>query len=254
MANNSELNVDRWVYERLAALGPDSEWQPNTIEGRTRLRERSNQPIARGRRWLWAGALATAAGICLIVLPAPRVLAHYCLDCSIALWQTLANSSSDGADATLEKDRKTAPDFTLNDASGKPVRLSALQGKVVLLNFWATWCGGCQVEIPWFVQFQTTYKSRGLAVIGISMDDDGWKSVKPYIERKKVNYAIVIGNDELRKSYGLGFMPMTLLIDRDGKIAVSHVGLVSKTGYQREIEAVLGEKAASQASSAARAD
>jgi cytochrome c biogenesis protein CcmG/thiol:disulfide interchange protein DsbE len=244
MANNHELTADPWVDERLARLSHDREWRPNTTKGLARLRERRRHRVERGQGWLWAAAVATAAGICLMAFPAPRVLAHYCLDCSVALWQSLSNSSSAGAPAKLETDRKTAPDFALNDASGKPVRLSALQGKVVLLNFWATWCGGCQVEIPWFIQFESKYKNSGLAIIGVSMDDDGWKSVKPYIEQKKVNYTIVIGNDELGKLYGLGSMPMTLLIDRDGKIAASHVGLVRRRDYQNEIETLLNGKAA----------
>src|SRR6202171_3366485 len=74
-------------------------------------------------------------------------------------------------------DRKAAPDFALEDASGRQVRLSGYKGKVVLLNFCATWCGPCKVEIPWFIEFNKTYKDRGFAVLGVSLDDDGWKSV-----------------------------------------------------------------------------
>ena len=121
------------------------------------------------------------------------------------------------------------------------MRLLGLKGKVVLLNFWATWCGGCQVEIPWFIDFQNQYQDRGLAIVGVSMDADGWKSVRPYLKEKNVNYSIVIGNGELAKRYGVEAMPVTLLIDREGKIAASHVGLVSKSDYQAEIETLLKE-------------
>jgi peroxiredoxin len=92
-----------------------------------------------------------------------------------------------------------APDFTLTDAGGRSVKLSGSRGKVVLLNFWATWCGGCQTEIPWFIEFRKQYGDARLEVIGASMDSDGWKSMKPYIKEKSVNYVIVIGTDAVAK-------------------------------------------------------
>lgn len=115
---------------------------------------------------------------------------------------------------------------------------------MVLVNFWATWCGGCQVEIPWFIEFQSKYKNAGLVVIGVSMDADGWKSVKPYVKEKNVTYPIVIGNKDLANLYGVEAMPVTLLIDGNGKIAASHVGLVSKKDYKAEIEMLLNNKVA----------
>jgi cytochrome c biogenesis protein CcmG/thiol:disulfide interchange protein DsbE len=136
--------------------------------------------------------------------------------------------------------RSPAPNFNLKDASGKDVKLADLKGKVVLVNFWATWCEGCQVEIPWFVEFQKEYASRGLVVVGIAMDDD-WKSVKPWIEEKKVNYPIVIGNQGLGKQYGLIGMPLTALVDREGRIADVHNGIVEKTATQQKITDLLQE-------------
>ena len=138
---------------------------------------------------------------------------------------------------------KIAPDFVSADTSGSPIKLSEFKGKVVLLNFWATWCGGCQVEIPWFIEFQNKYKDNGFAVIGISLDADGWESVKPYVKEKAVNYSVVIGSRDVARLYRVSAMPVTLLIDREGRIAASHVGLVSKSDYQAEVETLLGEKA-----------
>jgi len=135
--------------------------------------------------------------------------------------------------------RKDAPGFSLKDSKGTSVQLSKYKGKVVVLDFWATWCGGCKVEIPWFMEFQKKYKHSGLAVIGVSMDDDGWKVVKPFLKEKKLNYTVVLGNDDLAKSYGLDSMPMTLLIDREGKIAATHVGMVEKSAFEKEIQALL---------------
>jgi peroxiredoxin len=110
-----------------------------------------------------------------------------------------------------------------------------------LVNFWATWCEGCQVEIPWLMDFEKRYQSRGFVVIGVSMDSDGWKSVKPWLKEKKVNYPIVIGNDELGKQYRLDAMPLSVLVDRDGRIADVHSGLVNKLEAQEKIRALLQE-------------
>ena len=134
-----------------------------------------------------------------------------------------------------------APDFTLDDSAGSPFKLSAYQGRVVLLDFWATWCTGCKVEIPWYVEFQNKYRKDGLAAIGVSMDDDGWKSVMPYLGKNELNYPVVIGNQELAKRYGVEAMPMTLLIDREGRVAGVHLGLVEKKTWESEIGRLLGK-------------
>jgi len=143
--------------------------------------------------------------------------------------------------ATTAAARKPAPDFILRDANGMPIRLADFKGRVVLLDFWATWCHGCKLEIPWFMEFEDRYKREGLSVIGVSMDDDGWKVVKPFIAAKKMNYAVVIGDDALAKQYGLGPMPMTVLIDRNGRIADSHSGVVDKAKWESEIRSLLAE-------------
>ncbi len=160
----------------------------------------------------------------------------------IVLFATGCSRSTEEVHAAVKpgNERKAAPDFTLKDANGKSVKLSDYKGKVVLLNFWATWCGPCKIEIPWFIEFEQTYKDRGFSVLGVSLDDDGWEAVKPYLENRKVNYRVLLGNDDVGNQYGgIESLPTTFLIDREGRIATSHIGLVGKKDYQQEIEHLL---------------
>jgi peroxiredoxin len=141
------------------------------------------------------------------------------------------------------KERKPAPDFTLKDASGASVKLSDYRGKVVLLNFWATWCGPCKMEIPWFIEFQQQFKDQGFTVLGVAMDDDGWQSVKPYVAERKVNYRVLLGDDAVSTRYGgVDSLPTTFVIDQQGRIASAHVGLIGKNEYLGEIQTLLGIK------------
>ena len=137
--------------------------------------------------------------------------------------------------------RAAAPDFTLSDAKGKPIALSEYKGKVVLLDFWATWCTGCKVEIPWYMEFEKKYKRRGLASIGVAMDEEGWKTVTPYLRKKPINYQIVVGDANFAKAYNVESLPVTLLIDRHGRIADAHVGMVEKDAWEQEILTLLRE-------------
>ncbi len=136
---------------------------------------------------------------------------------------------------------KRAPDFTLRDASARRVSLSDYQGKVVVLNFWATWCGPCKAEIPWFEDFQKTYASRGFTVLGVSMDEDGWKVINPFAASEKINYPILLGDSKVSMLYGgIDALPTTLVLDRQGKVAYVHAGLIEKTEYEKEIRQLLG--------------
>lgn len=170
-----------------------------------------------------------------------------------AMLLTVGCSGSPPANATAKKthddNRKAAPDFALTDANGATVKLSDYRGKVVLLNFWATWCGPCALEIPWFIQFEQQYKSQGFEIIGISMDEDGWKVVKPYIAEHKLNYRVLLGNDSVTQLYGgVDSLPTTFIIDRNGKFAFApHIGAVEKNDCQQEIESLLGTKPQSAA-------
>ncbi len=139
-----------------------------------------------------------------------------------------------------ENDRHPAPEFALKDSNGKTVRLEDYRGKVVLLDFFATWCGPCKIEIPWFMEMERKNKDRGFAVLGVSMDDDGWDIVKPFLAELGVNYRVVIGNDSTAQLYGgVDALPTTFLIDRNGKIASVHIGLASRKEFEDGIEQLL---------------
>jgi peroxiredoxin len=141
------------------------------------------------------------------------------------------------AACTRKPPEKPGPDFSLKDSNGQTVHLADYRGKVVLLNFWATWCGPCKVEIPWFIEFQRKYKDKNFVVLGVSMDDDGWDSVRKYIQDHKFNYRVVIGDDMIEKTFGgVEDLPTTFILDRGGHIAVKHIGLVSKEIYEGEIQ------------------
>ena len=148
------------------------------------------------------------------------------------------------ADLTPAGSRKSFPGVVLTDSKGAPVDLAAYKGRVVLLDFWATWCEGCKEEIPWFMEFQDKYNKSGLTVVGASLDDDGWKSVKPYLQEHKINYRVVVGTLESAKQFGVDKgMPVSVLIDREGKIADVHPGMVEKAAFEREINILLKESA-----------
>jgi peroxiredoxin len=143
--------------------------------------------------------------------------------------------------------RKAAPEFSLKDANGQTVHLSDYKGKVVLLDFWATWCGPCKVEIPWFMEFENQFKNQGFAVLGVSMDEDGWDAIKPYVRERKMNYRVLLGDDKVSASYGgLDALPTTLLIDREGNIASVHEGVsMGKEEFKNAIAQLLDSSSVS---------
>jgi peroxiredoxin len=160
--------------------------------------------------------------------------------CSFTGCSSEPRSVKAAAKVKPEQERHPAPEFALKDANGKTVRLEDYKGKVILLDFFATWCGPCKIEIPWFMEMERKNKDRGFAVLGVSMDDEGWDIVKPFLAELGVNYRVVIGNDSTAQLYGgVDALPTTFLIDRNGKIASVHIGLASKKVFEDGIEQLL---------------
>lgn len=130
--------------------------------------------------------------------------------------------------------------FTLKDVAGRPVKLADFKGKVVLLNFWATWCVPCRAEIPELVDLQSAYGNDGLQVIGVSVDDPADK-IRPFVDKYKINYPVLqaLGNDGILDTYGpMVVVPWTIVIGRDGTICTKHVGPADKATFEKEIKAL----------------
>ena len=147
--------------------------------------------------------------------------------------------------------RQPAPPFRLADVSGTDKQVTDYRGKVVLLNFWATACGGCKLEIPWLIELESAHKSDSFTVVGVSMDtsyegsksaDEAWSKVKPFVQEHKLNYPVLMGDATLITSYKLGAVPATYLIDKQGRIAATYSGVADKSDVNSNINKLLAEQ------------
>jgi peroxiredoxin len=146
----------------------------------------------------------------------------------------------ESAAVTAVRDMQEAPDFELKDTQGKTHKLSDYRGKVVLLNFWATWCKPCKVELPDVIGLQDDYGVNGLQVLGISVDDNGAEVLPPFIVKWKINYPILLGTREVGESYGgIAGIPTTFLIDKKGKIVTNFVGARTRQDFESQIKKLL---------------
>jgi thiol-disulfide isomerase/thioredoxin len=158
-----------------------------------------------------------------------------------ALLSALGSSAHAADDVCNVTRRKVNLNFTVKDVNGKEVRLSQYKGQVVLLNFWATWCGPCRREIPSLMTLYSSYKDRGFVVLGVSVDKEV-RLVKPYARTMKMNYPVLIGagREEFNEAFGpfIGF-PTSVMLERDGTVCVKHVGLPSPSLLKKQIDALL---------------
>ncbi len=257
-----EQNND-WVDDRLAKLNPETEWQPQVTTALARFEGRRAQDrfFPRSSRTLSVIAVAL---VCMLTFPQPRAFAQRVLAPCVEACQNLVLNhtgvSSEDFHAHIyqlmlsfhnflglnppaviaEGYRKAAPDFQLTDAKGASFRLSDYKGRVVVLSFWASWCKPCREEIPQFIELQRSRGNRGLAVVAISLDEDGWKAVRPLIESEKVNYRVAVGDDALAQKFGgVEALPVNMVIDREGRIAAKHLGS-GKLERALEIDRILG--------------
>ena len=146
--------------------------------------------------------------------------------------------------SACDADRKPANlNFVLKDSAGRDFNLASQKGKVILLDFWATWCPPCKVEIPWFVEFQEKYGRNGFIVVGVSVDDPA-SALKPFGEKYKVNYPLLVGagRSDIKgpRAYNAAWgLPKTFVIGRDGKICKTHIGLSNKEHFEQQIKSLL---------------
>lgn len=146
--------------------------------------------------------------------------------------------------AAKQKEKKSniakAPDFALENNNGEIVRLSSFNDKVIVLNFWATWCGPCRQEIPDFVNLYEKYNDDGLEIIGVSVDQNGWNTVKPFMERYKINYPVLMYNYQVIMDYGgIQGIPTTFFINRKGEIVEKIVGMRPGTYFEQRVKQLL---------------
>jgi peroxiredoxin len=137
-----------------------------------------------------------------------------------------------------------APDFELLSLGGSRVKLLDLRGQPVLLNFWATWCEPCRVEMPWLVEIDEKYRAQGLRIVGVSMDDSGAvQKVAAFAKEKGVKYQVLLGNSSTADAYGgVRFMPQSFFIDAEGKITKTTIGLTAKKDLEDGAQALLSSK------------
>jgi cytochrome c biogenesis protein CcmG/thiol:disulfide interchange protein DsbE len=186
--------------------------------------------MSRVARWVIAAAAIAALVYTLVPgLPAPGEL--------------VSTTSAAAAEACGANAKPANLDFTVKDMNGQSVALSSFKGKVIVLDFWATWCPPCKVEIPWFVEFQQKFGPKGFIVIGVSVDDPASK-LKPFGDQYKVNYPLLVGDgrNDIKgpRGYNAAWgLPKTFVIGRDGKICKTHVGLSVKEHFEQQIKSLL---------------
>src|SRR6201984_1324639 len=145
-------------------------------------------------------------------------------------FHAVRRAGGDASADSLDVAGKPAPDFTLQSLDGNNIQLSSYKGQAVLLNFWATWCGPCKIEMPWFVELQKQYGPQGLQVVGVAMDDASPEDIAKFAKDLGVNYPLLIGKEAVGDAYGgIPFMPETFYIGRDGKVVDKVVGLIGKS-------------------------
>ena len=274
MARHDDSDLDRWVDTRMAALDRARTSEPETDRALALLRVRAatkrRRPV---HAWLMAaGAAALLVAVLVSVEPwrnepgdlggsggregsSDNLARNGATPSPTSEWASRRTDQGGGSGVSLSArgranaprlipvaQRAEAPGFVLPAMEGGNATLADYAGRVLLLNFWATWCRPCRTEMPWFVQFQETFAERGFAVLGVSVDD-GWDVVRAFLDQGDIDYGIALANTAERLApFGpITVLPTTWLIDRQGRLAARHVGLVDRTVLESNIQQLLAE-------------
>ena len=275
MARHDHPDLERWVDARMEALDPAATGEPETESALARLNVRtattSYRPV---HAWLMAAGAAALLVAVLVTASRPRQSGSGDLtdfsgretpNASLAgdgdiprpayEWPSRPTDHEVGSGVSLSArrpastprlvpmaQRAAAPGFTLPAMESGDATLADYAGRVLLLNFWATWCRPCRIEMPWFVEFQDAFAERGFAVLGVSVDD-GWDVVRRFLEQSPVDYRVALADTAERLApFGpITILPTTWLIDRQGRLAATHVGLVDRTVLESDIQQLLAE-------------
>jgi thiol-disulfide isomerase/thioredoxin len=199
-------------------------------------------------------AAMIATVVALLAISVPFVWQHdlEAEPVSVGMMSPVASHANDAAPTSLDSGQETASaacmadakpaklDFTMKDLDGKDVSLTSYKGKVILLNFWATWCGPCKAEIPGFIELQEKYKDK-LTIIGYSVDDTA-ELAKKYADQYKMNYPILLGEgrEDVQDAYGpIWGIPASFIISKDGKVCRKHMGIAPKAVFEKELVALM---------------
>lgn len=232
MASHEHGLDDRFVDERLAALEPSVAG----IDVQARLADAHAQESAsRVRRIRWSVA-GVAAAIVFVAVPGTRAFGARCVEaCVNATTRVTQFWRADEPEANAPRVvgptlGDIAPDLVGTDSRGQDVRLSSLRGRVVVLNFWATWCGPCRAEVPLLNDLQSRLGAQNVAVVGVALDAGGWNAIRDFAGGTPIDYSVALGNDDVSDAYGgVNALPMTFVIDRSGLIVIKHKGPVTGT-------------------------
>lgn len=274
MATHDDPDLERWVDARMAALDPDQMGELETEGALAQLRVRATAarrpPV---HAWLMAAGAAALLVAVLVTAGPPResvpgapgelggretasdsLAADSAIQPPTFDWPSRPSDQQVGSGVSLSAGRASAPrlipvmqrapapGFTLPAMEGGDATPAHYAGQVLLLNFWATWCRPCRIEMPWFVEFQDAFAVRGLAVLGVSVDD-GWGVVRAFLEQSPVDYRVALADTAERLApFGpVTVLPTTWLIDRQGRLAATHVGLVDRAVLESDIQQLLTE-------------
>jgi thiol-disulfide isomerase/thioredoxin len=162
----------------------------------------------------------------------------------VGLLSILHHPDENGAgDLIAVSKRKPMAEISLSDLGGNRWRLANHKGEVVLLNFWASWCGPCREETPALVRIAQSYAGRGVAVLGVAMDEGGSEAVRKFASEYRISYPVALPDSHFLLARSVGALPTTLLIDREGRLAKMYVGGASESAFRADVESLLREGA-----------